>query len=200
VHQILIVTSNRKKLKEMLDVFNLDYCKFLTLNDFPSINIVENGETFFDNALIKAKTAATKFNVISLGEDSGLVVDALNGKPGVYSHRFAGETATDKQNNELILSLLKDVPLEKRTAHFVSCVVLCSPDGRFITAEGRIDGIIIDEPKGENGFGYDPIFYYPPLKKTFAELTDEEKNRISHRKIAIEKIKPKLLDFLEEND
>jgi len=200
VHQILIVTSNRKKLKEMLDVFNLDYCKFLTLNDFPSINIVENGETFFDNALIKAKTAATKFNVISLGEDSGLVVDALNGKPGVYSHRFAGETATDKQNNELILSLLKDVPLEKRTAHFVSSVVLCSPDGRFITAEGRIDGIIIDEPKGENGFGYDPIFYYPPLKKTFAELTDEEKNRISHRKIAIEKIKPKLLDFLEEND
>jgi len=200
VHQILIVTSNRKKLKEMLDVFNLDYCKFLTLNDFPSINIVENGETFFDNALIKAKTAATKFNVISLGEDSGLVVDALNGKPGVYSHRFAGETATDKQNNELILSLLKDVSLEKRTAHFVSSVVLCSPDGRFITAEGRIDGIIIDEPKGENGFGYDPIFYYPPLKKTFAELTDEEKNRISHRKIAIEKIKPKLLDFLEEND
>ncbi len=128
------------------------------------------------------------------------IPDVLNGKPGVFSRRFAGENVTDGENNNLLLELLKDVPYEKRTAHFVSAVVICKPDGSYISAEGRVDGYIFSEPKGNKGFGYDPLFYYPPFGKTFAELREEEKNNISHRKMALEDIKNKLCDFLGKND
>lgn len=198
--KILLVTSNMKKLKEIVEIFKGTDLEFLTLNDLPHIDIVEDGKTFFDNALKKAKTAADRFGMAALGEDSGLVVDVLGGNPGVYSHRFAGANANDEQNNRLLLQMLKTTPLEKRTAHFVSCVVVYKPNGRYITADGRVDGLIIDTPKGDNGFGYDPIFFYPPLNKTFAELANEDKNNISHRKLALEKIKHHIVNFLEQND
>lgn len=197
--EILIVTGNIKKLEELKAIFGDKEITFLTLEDFPPIEIKEEGRTFFENAYIKAYKAAKEFDIVALGEDSGLVVDVLDGKPGVYSRRFAGENATDGENNRLLLSLLKDYPLSKRTAHFISCIVVCKPDGSYISSEGIVDGVIGFEPKGDNGFGYDPIFYYPPLSKTFAELNSVEKNEVSHRKKAIINIKNKLLQFIEND-
>lgn len=196
MQKILIVSSNQHKCEEILDIFKDLGVNFLTLKNFPSLEIVENGKTFLENALIKAATAAKMFNIISIGEDSGLIVDILDGKPGIYSRRFSGENANDEDNNRLLLNMLRAIPYEKRTAHFVSSVVVCKPDGSYIFAEGRVDGFICDEPKGVNGFGYDPLFYYPPLNKTFAELSDNEKNTISHRKMALENLRQKFINFI----
>lgn len=198
--QILIVSNNKNKAKEICQIFADIDLEVLTLNDFAPLEIEETGRTFFENALLKATVAANKFSVIALGEDSGLIVDWLNGKPGVFSRRFAGENASDQQNNQLLLKMLEGVPFEKRTAHFVSNVVIAKPYSDYISAEGVVDGYISESPSGINGFGYDPIFFYPPLKRTFAELMDYEKNEISHRKKALEKIKLKLYRFLRLDD
>lgn len=194
--EILLVTKNRGKLKEILEIYKDMPFNFKTLNDFPSIEIIEDGQSFFENAYLKAKRASEEFGVIALGEDSGLCVDALKGEPGIYSRRYAGEKATDEENNRLLLEKLKDIPFEKRKAYFVSTVVLMKPDGSYIGAEGKIEGYIAFEPKGNNGFGYDPIFYLPAYNKTFAELTDGEKNSISHRKKALENLKKEMMLFL----
>jgi XTP/dITP diphosphohydrolase len=141
----------------------------------------ETADSFAGNAAIKALAAANHTGELAIADDSGLVVDALGGAPGVYSSRFAGEGATDEERNAKVLDLMKDVPDDKRTARFVAVAAVAEP-GRLIgTAEGAIEGTITREPRGTNGFGYDPIFYIPELGRTMAELSPEEKNEISHR-------------------
>lgn len=143
-------------------------------------DIEENGTTFFENAYIKANALKNEA-WFAIADDSGLSVDYLDGAPGVYSARFAGEPCNDKNNNDKLLALLENVPAKKRTAHFVSAIVCIAPYGDCISAMGKCPGTILDSPRGTGGFGYDPLFYYAPLDKTFAELTAEEKNSISHR-------------------
>lgn len=193
---ILVVTKNAGKLREIIDIFCCSEINLRTLSDFPIINIVESGKTFFENAYIKAKTAVENFNIISMGEDSGLVVKALGDKPGIYSKRFAGPNATDMENNLKLIQLIKDIPLDKREAYFISTVVILKPDGSYIKGEGILNGYIIDEMKGTGGFGYDPIFYIPEYGKTLAELGDDIKNKISHRYKALIEIKGQLKQFL----
>ncbi len=197
--EILVVTKNPGKLKEIIDIFDDKRFLLKTLLDYPSIEIVESGSSFFENAYIKAKEASKKFNIIAIGEDSGLVVPALNGQPGIYSKRFAGEHATDLENNLKLMSMIKNVPENNRDAKFVSCVVLMKPNGKYIYAEGYLYGIIIDEMRGQGGFGYDPLFYIPEYGKTLAELGDEIKNKISHRYRALQAIKEQLNRFLEDD-
>ena len=165
--------------------------RILSLDDVGYIgDIEENGETYEENALTKARTAVEAGNrqYPAIADDSGLSVDALNGAPGVYSARYAGGHGDDAANNALLLKNLADTPAEERTARFVCCIALVYPDGREITVRGETEGLIIDEARGEGGFGYDPYFYYAPFKKTFSELSAEEKNAISHRGKAIAKV------------
>lgn len=199
MREILVVTQNKGKLREILEIYKDLPVTLKTLNDFPQINIKEDGNSFLENAYIKAKTASKAFNITTMGEDSGLCVPVLGNIPGIYSRRFAGEEATDEENNKLLLEKLKSVPFEERKAYFVSTVVVLKPSGEFISAEGRVSGYIAFEPKGDNGFGYDPIFYLPEYKATFAELPLDFKNRISHRKKALEKLKEEIYGFLSND-
>jgi XTP/dITP diphosphohydrolase len=196
---ILVVTKNQGKLKEILDIFDIKDIQLKTLIDFPPITIEETGSSFFENAYIKAKIAVDAFHILSMGEDSGLVVKALDDKPGIFSRRFAGINATDMENNLKLLELIKDIPFNQRQAYFISSVVIMKPDGSYIKGEGVLNGLIIDEMRGSGGFGYDPIFYIPEFGKTLAELGDEIKNKISHRYKALMEIKKQLKDFLQLN-
>ena len=156
----------------------------------------KTGSTFLENALLKAKAAFDKFAIPTVADDSGLEVFALENQPGVRSSRFAGENATDEDNNKKLISLIQNIPEKDRKARFVCMAVFVSGESLVTSfAEGSVEGIITDTPKGMNGFGYDPIFYYPPLQKTFAELTPEEKNTVSHRKRAITALRYKILEF-----
>ncbi len=148
--------------------------------------IIESADTFKGNAYIKAKTLSDHTGLIAIADDSGLSVDALNGAPGVYSARFAGENATDSDNIRKLLSELKDK--SDKTAKFVCTICVCRPDGEVLYVSGESKGEIIDELRGDGTFGYDPVFYYPPFDKTFAEMTSDEKNSISHRGKAIEEL------------
>lgn len=181
-NKLVIATNNKGKLLEfrkLLDPLNI---QVYSLKDFPQIKeIVENGSTFMENALIKAKTVNKITGLVSLADDSGLEVDHLNGLPGVYSARFAGELKNDKANNQKLISLLEGVPLEERTARFKCAIAVIDKDGREYQAEGSCEGLILEEEKGEAGFGYDPLFYIPQYQKTFAQLDMETKNEISHR-------------------
>jgi XTP/dITP diphosphohydrolase len=189
-----MASNNRHKIKE-IEVFLRELCpndsegnpyEILSLSDIGfHDDIVEDGETFEENALIKARTVA-KLGYIGIADDSGLCVDALNGAPGVYSARYAGGH-DDADNNRLILKNLKDVPAEKRSAHFVSVIACVFPDGREIVARGECLGTMLFDYRGNGGFGYDPLFLYEPMGKTFAEMNAEEKNSISHRARAMEK-------------
>lgn len=183
--KILVATKNSGKLKEIREI--LSGVTILGLADAGiSGDVEETGSTFMENACIKATEIARLSGLPVLADDSGLMVDALSGAPGVYSARFAGENATDEDNIKKLLNELKDVPEEKRTARFVCAMCLIFPDGTKIEAFGKsCEGIILEERHGENGFGYDPVFFAPEYKKTFAEMTAEEKNQVSHRKAAI---------------
>jgi XTP/dITP diphosphohydrolase len=188
--RLLLATTNPGKLKEMqaclrglpLQVFPLDVLG--VSEPFP-----EHGRTFSENALGKSLFYGRLWDGLTLGEDSGLEIDHLNGAPGVYSARFSGPEATDQSNIRKVLDLLRDVPEAQRTARFVSCMVL-SRQGRILTEIlARAEGRILMSPRGARGFGYDPIFFYPPLGKTFAELEREEKNRVSHRGQALARLR-----------
>ena len=161
--------------------------------------IVEDGEGFYDNAYIKASTVA-RLGYIGVGDDSGLCVDALDGAPGVYSARYAGEHGDDAANNALLLKNLADK--EDRTARFVCAIACVFPDdvNTAHVCRGEVEGRIIDEYRGEGGFGYDPLFYYEPFGKTLAEMSAEEKNSISHRGRAIENFAQMLKEITEEKD
>lgn len=177
--KIAIATNNRNKLKEIRAVLGSFFDEMLSLDELGiATDIAETGDTLTENALIKARTILSLTGIASLADDSGLMCDALGGAPGVYSARYAGDEHDDDANNAL---LLKNLAGRDRTAHFCSVIALCLPDGREFTAEGRVDGIIIDEPRGKGGFGYDPLFFSPEIGKTFAEASPEEKNSVSHR-------------------
>jgi XTP/dITP diphosphohydrolase len=203
VHRkILVASTNPGKLKELQEMLGRDI-EWVGLADFPNIpEIEEDGKTFAENARKKALGYAKETGLWTLADDSGLVVDALGGQPGVKSARFSGDKdknrgLLDHKNMAKVLDLLKDVPKDKRSARFVCCLCLASPEKVLIETEGKLEGVITNRQAGENGFGYDPVFYVPKLNKTVAQLTNEEKNAISHRGNAIRKLKPLLNKLLE---
>ena len=192
--KIVMASNNRHKIKE-IEAFLRKLCpndkngepfEILSLADIGfTDDIVEDGDTFEANALIKARSVA-RLGYIGIADDSGLCVDALNGEPGVYSARYAGGH-DDADNNRKLLENMKDVPKEARGAHFVSVIACVFPDGRELVARGECPGTMLLDYRGNGGFGYDPLFLYEPMDKTFAEMNAEEKNAISHRARAMEK-------------
>jgi len=197
---LLIATSNMGKVREISEALRDFDLEIKTLKDYCEINPPEEtGKTFFENAYLKAKYYTEKTGLMCLADDSGLEVDILNGAPGIYSSRFAGENATDEENNKKLLALLQGIPLEKRKARFVCIIVVYHPSGKYIKTEGTWEGLIGFEPKGSHGFGYDPIFLVPEYnyEKTAAELPIEEKNKLSHRGKALEALKKTFSDFLK---
>ncbi len=189
--KIVLATNNSHKVSEFRAAFEQMgvEVELLTIKEtgFQG-EIIEDADSFDGNALIKARALCEYSGLVAIADDSGLAVDALGGAPGVYSARFAGDGATDEQNNEKLLSLLKSMPDATRDAKFVCSICVCRPDGEVLYAHGESKGIIIDEYRGDGRFGYDPIFYYAPMNKTFAEMTKEEKNQISHRGKAIKEL------------
>lgn len=181
--KIAIATNNPNKLREIRAILGGFFDEALSLSDLGiDIDIEETGTTLTENALIKARTIRDLTGLPALADDSGLMVDALDGAPGVYSARYAGEEHDDKKNNALLLKNLEGKP---RDAKFCSVIALCYPDGRELTAEGSVEGVILEEERGTGGFGYDPLFFSPELGKTFAEATPEQKNSVSHRSRAL---------------
>ena len=158
--------------------------------------IVEDGQSFADNAAIKARAVAQALNLPALADDSGLVVEALDGAPGVHSARYAGPGASDQENNAKLFAALAGVPAQRRGAAFVCVMACCRPDGELLLAEGRLAGRIALEPRGEQGFGYDPLFELPERGLTVAQLSGQEKNAISHRAQALARLAPRLRGFL----
>ncbi len=200
--RILVATTNAGKIAEIRAMLG-DDLRWLGLAEFAAVaEIPEDGATFAENARKKALGYAKATGLWTIADDSGLVVDALGGAPGVRSARFSGKrskeanrTLIDRRNIAKVLELLKGVPKERRTARFICCLCLASPEKVLIETEGRLEGLITEMGIGENGFGYDPIFFVPHLARTVAQLTREEKNAISHRGSAIRELKP-LLDEL----
>lgn len=191
--KVLVASNNKGKLKEFNKILGELGIECISMNDAGiDIDVEETGTTFLENAKIKAEAIYKIAKIPTVSDDSGLCVDALGGEPGVYSARYAGEHGNDEKNNEKLLANLKNIPPEKRTARFMSVVYLVLDDNTAISAQGTAEGFIIDEPKGENGFGYDPIFFSPTLEKTFAQASVEEKNAISHRGSALRELKRKL--------
>src|SRR5690554_594045 len=192
--KLLVASANQGKIREIknyLENLNNINLEIIGLDEFPGLpEVEEDGDSFRANALKKARARAEQTGLLTLADDSGLSVDYLGGEPGIYSARYAGEGATDEENNQKLLEKLKDVPEEKRKASFICVMALVDPDsGEEIVVEGRCDGIIQLSATGENGFGYDPIFYLPEFRKTMAEIPLELKNQISHRAAALQKMK-----------
>lgn len=188
---ILVATTNPGKIREITRILDVPGLSILTPRD---INIVldveENGQSFAENALIKARAWCKASGYPCLADDSGLSVDVLKGRPGVRSARFAGENATDEENYTLLLDSLKGV--KDRSARFICVVALAFPDGEVVLAQGEYVGQILDEPAGDSGFGYDPVFLDPASGRSFAQLSPEEKNDRSHRKKALVELKSRL--------
>lgn len=188
--EIVLATRNPHKAEELKELLKDLDLKILSLSDFPEIPEVDEGsETFRENAVKKALIVARLIDKIALADDSGLEVDALGGSPGVLSSRFAGPGATDEENNEKVLTLLKGVPKEKRKAKFRCIIAVAQPTGEVEAVEGTLEGEIGFRPEGKAGFGYDPLFIVPEYGKTVAQLGRDIKNRISHRAKAVEEAK-----------
>ena len=191
--KIVFATGNEGKVREVGEMLDGMGIELVSLSDYAHVpEIVEDGKSFLENALKKAKIISEFTGETVLADDSGLQVDVLGGEPGIYSSRYAGESATDEENNTALLTKLKNISLEKRTAFFCCVLVLYRADGRYDYFEGKWKGQIINERRGNNGFGYDPIFFVPALKKTAAELPAEIKNKVSHRGQAFAKLKKAL--------
>jgi len=188
--KLLLATANQGKVKEIKDSLSGLFLEILSIKDISSAYIfIETGKTFMENAEGKTLFYSRIWPGLTLGEDSGLEIEYLSGAPGVLSARFSGEQAADDKNIEKVLQLLKGVPREKRKARFVSCMVLARKDKIIHKIKEHVSGYILTHRQGENGFGYDPIFFYPPLNKTFAQLSSEEKNSVSHRGKALKELK-----------
>ncbi len=188
--KLLLASHNKKKIAELqaLMLTVSPDIEVVSMSDIGFTDeIVEDGTTFEENALIKSRTGA-KLGYITVADDSGLMVDALAGAPGVYSARYAGEECDNDKNNEKLLAELCGLPKEKRGAKFVSVVTCSFPDGREdIIVRGECHGRILEDYRGNGGFGYDPLFWYEPMQKSYAEMTADEKNSISHRGMAMQK-------------
>ncbi|MCF8128733.1 MAG: XTP/dITP diphosphatase [Deltaproteobacteria bacterium] len=181
---LVLATKNKGKISEFRELFRRSDMEIKTLSDFgPIPPVIEDGDTFEENAVKKAQFTARVLGVPALADDSGLAVKALGGAPGVFSSRYAGENADDDANNRKLLNEMAGV--EDRSAAFMCVLVIAVPRGPALVYEGRCEGMIAEKPEGDGGFGYDTLFYYPPLAKTFAQLTGQEKNRVSHRGKAI---------------
>ncbi|XJS11484.1 XTP/dITP diphosphatase [Aerococcaceae bacterium WGS1372] len=204
--KIIIASHNKGKVNEFNEMFKELNIEVVSLIDYPEIDEVEEtGDTFEANARLKAETIAEQLGQMTLADDSGLVVPALNGEPGIYSARYAGEDKDDRANNQKLLEKMKSLRGKERQAYFNSTLVLAYPNHESLVVEGRVDGVILDEERGHDGFGYDPLFYYPPLEKSFGELTLEAKNNISHRSRAMDELNKQINKWLEglelyEND
>jgi XTP/dITP diphosphohydrolase len=187
---IVIASANEGKIKEIKNFLHGLDIELLTLSDFPDMPaIVEDGKTFEENALKKAKIVFEHSKLTTIADDSGLEVKYIGGEPGVSSARFAGDKATDQQNNEKLLGLLKNVPMDERKARFKCVLILYNSLYNNLVFEGKCDGYIIDEPKGDLGFGYDPLFVPEGFNKTFGELDLVTKNKISHRGKALNSLR-----------
>lgn len=187
--KVVLATRNQGKVKEFNRLFADFGWEGISLAEFEGVpEVVEDGETFEANALKKAMTISTYLNLPALGDDSGLEVDALDGRPGVYSARYAGEDATDEQNWRKLLTELDTVPMEQRTARFRCTLAFVVPGADPILSSGACEGLIAREPLGTNGFGYDPVFYIPEIDKRMAELLPDEKNQLSHRARAMQQL------------
>lgn len=198
---ILVATRNPGKAREFAALLSEKGYQIKTLLDFPEIpDVEETGTTFEANARLKAETIAKQLNCLVLADDSGLIVDALNGQPGVYSARFAGEGKSDGANNAKLLHELTDVPTEKRTGRFHCTLVLAKPNKESLVVSGEIEGRILAIPRGDNGFGYDPLFYVPSKELSMAELSQQEKNDISHRALAIKALGQEWDKWLESEE
>jgi len=194
----VIATRNRGKLKELQNLLSDLDLEIVPLDSFNNIGeIEEDGTTFFDNAMKKARTVAQKTGLMAIADDSGLEVDALNGRPGVFSARYAGKKASDKDNYLKLLQEMKGIPEERRGAQFRCIIIAFRPDGKWVSAEGVCRGWITFTPKGEQGFGYDPVFMPEGDSRTMAQLTREEKNKISHRGKALLKLKEKIRQLMD---
>lgn len=196
MRKIIVATCNQDKIKEIRGILAGDGIEYVSLEDegLKDIDIKEDGSTFEENAVIKAKTVSEATGLMVLADDSGLEVDYLGGAPGIYSARYMGEDTPYTIKNNHIIEELKDAEGDERSARFV-CVMACVfPDGRVITTEGKVEGRIAYEEKGENGFGYDPIFYLPEKGCTTAQLKPEEKNAISHRGRALRAMHKRLVE------
>ena len=196
--EIVIASRNKHKITELEALLStyIDGVKLLSLDDVGLFeDVEENGRNFEENAFIKARYAA-KSGKISIGDDSGLCVDSLGGAPGIFSARYAGEHGNDAANNAKLLDDLKDKA--DKSASFICTIACVMPDGTEFSAEGRADGVITDKASGKGGFGYDPIFLLPELGKTFADLTAEEKNAISHRGRAVKAFAERLCEYIEK--
>lgn len=198
--RLILASNNAHKRKELSDILTQLGMEVVSMQEAGIfLTPEENGETFEENSYAKAKAVFDACHQPVIADDSGLMVDALGGAPGVYSARYGGaQCKSDGDRLNYLLKQLKDVPPERRTAHFVCVITLLLPDGRRLTARGECPGVILDAPQGENGFGYDPVFYVPERKTTFAMLPEEEKNRISHRARALRLFVQKLQ--MEEYD
>lgn len=193
---IVLATRNENKVRELAAMLAGLPIRLESIGSYPDApDVEETGATFAENAVLKAKAAAQHTGLWAMADDSGLEVDALDGQPGVYSARFAGPGATDADNNEKLLKLMADVPDDRRTARFRCAIALAAPDGRIFVDEGTCEGRIARTPRGEGGFGYDPLFVVPELGRTFAELPAAEKDRISHRGRALTAVRRRLEDL-----
>lgn len=198
--KFVVATKNKGKLKEIAEILEGMDLEVISMEQ-AGVNedIEEYGSTFEENALIKAKEVHKRTGELVMADDSGLEVDFLNGAPGIYSSRFAGEGASDTDRNNKLLELLKDVPFEKRKARFVCAIAVILPDGTNFTVRGTCEGYIAFEPVGTNGFGYDPLFFLPEYNKTAAQLEASKKHEISHRGKALKLMLAELKERLRVN-
>jgi XTP/dITP diphosphohydrolase len=201
VIKLLVATTNPGKFAEVKDFLRQLPLEVLSLSDLATWpKIIEDGATFEENALKKARTLAEYSGYLTLADDSGLEVDALNGAPGIYSARYCGEEGNDKKNNEKLMHELREIPEEKRTGRFVCALALCAPKSHGMkewTVRDSCEGRIAFALKGENGFGYDPIFFYPPLGKTFGEIDRAIKATVSHRGKALKRLAEMLQSLVD---
>ncbi|HNW39880.1 MAG TPA: RdgB/HAM1 family non-canonical purine NTP pyrophosphatase [Candidatus Omnitrophota bacterium] len=197
--QLVVATKNKKKLSEIKDILKGMGLKLFSLDNYKDVpRVVENGKTFQENAIKKAVKLARFTGEFCLGEDSGLCVDALGGAPGIYSARFSGRDKSDIKNNLKLLRLLKSFPAPRRKAHYVCAVALADKHGLVAVVEGNCSGLIAFKQAGSAGFGYDPLFYIPKYKKTFAQLGEKVKHKMSHRYYALKKAKRIIEKYIEK--
>jgi XTP/dITP diphosphohydrolase len=199
--EVIIATKNPGKAREFEEIFASRGIEVRTLLDFPEIpDVEESGSTFEENAVLKAEAISQALNKMVIGDDSGLLVDALEGRPGIYSARYAGEPKNDQNNTDKVLSELKDVPEVERTARFYCALAVAVPGQETMTVSGTCEGRILEERRGSNGFGYDPVFYVPEQGVAMAELSSDEKHKISHRANALKKLDVVLDSILQKSE